>query len=144
MSQPKEKITIVDTVEYSGLKKGQEYKLIGTLMDAETGEPLLIDGKPVTSELVFTPEKPEGSVELTFTIDVSVLKGKTLVAFESVSYQDKEIAVHAEIDSDDQSIYFPEIGTSAKDQKDGGQKLLAEKDACIVDTVSCELPIAVE
>lgn len=131
----KKELTIKDTVTYH-LIPGREYKLTGTLMDKETKKALKIDGKPVTSELVFTPEKPEGSVELTFTIDASALKGKTLVVFESVSYQDKEIAVHAEIDSGDQSIYFPEIGTSAKDQKDGDQKLLAEKDACIVDTVS--------
>ena len=33
---------LIDTVEYSGLKKGQKYKVIGTLMDAETGEAILI------------------------------------------------------------------------------------------------------
>ncbi len=32
-AKPVEKVTIVDTVSYEGLKKGQEYKLVGTLMD---------------------------------------------------------------------------------------------------------------
>ena len=41
-AQPAEQITITDTVEYSGLTVGQEYKLTGVLMDKETGEPLLI------------------------------------------------------------------------------------------------------
>ena len=36
---PAEQITITDTVEYSGLTVGQEYKLTGVLMDKETGEP---------------------------------------------------------------------------------------------------------
>lgn len=132
---PKEEITITDTVTYHLVPK-KEYKLTGTLMDKETGDPLLINEKPVTSELTFTPEEAEGSVELTFTFNASALKGKTVVCFETVTYQEKEVAVHTEIESDPQSIYFPEIGTRAKDGKDGDQEVLAEKDATIVDTVS--------
>jgi len=40
--------------EYEGLKKGQKYKLTGTLMDKKTGEPILVDEKPVISETEFT------------------------------------------------------------------------------------------
>lgn len=134
MAQPKKELTIVDTVSYH-LVPGKEYKLTGTLMDKESGEPLLVDEKPVTSELTFTPEEAEGSVELSFTFDASALKGKTIVAFESVSYQEKEIAVHADIESAPQSIYFPEIGTTAKDGRDGDQEALAEKETQIIDTV---------
>lgn len=134
MAQPKKELTIVDTVSYH-LVPGKEYKLTGTLMDKESKEPLLVDKKPVTSELTFTPEEAEGSVELSFTFDASALKGKTIVAFESVYYQEKEIAVHADIESAPQSIYFPEIGTAAKDGKDGDQKALAEKETQIIDTV---------
>lgn len=105
------------------------------MMDKETGKPLLIDEKPVTSELVFTPEEEEGSVELSFTFDASALRGKMVVAFESVSYQEKEVAVHADIESAPQSIYFPEIGTTAKDGKDGDQEAFAEKDTQLIDMV---------
>lgn len=131
----KEELTITDTVNYH-LIAGIEYTVTGTLMDKETGEPLLVDDKPVTSTLTFTPEEAEGSVELSFTIDASALKGKTLVCFESVTYQEKEVAVHAQIESESQSLYFPEIGTQAKDGKDGDQEVLVEKEATIVDTVS--------
>ena len=55
-AKPEEKITLVDTVEYEGLKKGQSYKLIGTLMDQESGKPIEIDGKPVTAETTFKPK----------------------------------------------------------------------------------------
>ena len=134
MAIPKKELTITDTVSYR-LVPGKEYKLIGTLMDKETGEPLLVDGKLVTSELLFTPEEEEGSVELSFTFDASALRGKTIVVFESVSYQEKEVAVHADIESAPQSIYFPEIGTTAKDGKDGDQEAFAEKDTQLVDTV---------
>lgn len=138
---PKEELTITDTVKYH-LIPNKEYKITGTLMDQETGEPLLIDDKPVTSELTFTPEESEGSVELTFTFNASALKGKTIVCFESVTYQEKVVAVHTQIDSEPQSLYFPEIGTQAKDGKDGDQEALAEKETTIVDTVSYKnLPI---
>ena len=135
MALPKKELTITDTVSYH-LVPGKEYKLTGTLMNKESGEPLLVEGKPVTSELTFTPEEEEGSVELSFTFDASALRGKTIVAFESVSYQEKEVAVHAEIKSAPQSIYFPEIGTTAKDGKDGDSEAFAGKDTQIVDTVS--------
>lgn len=134
MAVPKKELTITDTVSYR-LVPGKEYKLTGTLMDQETGDPLLVDGKPVTSELMFTPEEEEGSVKLSFTFDASALRGKTIVAFESVSYQEKEVAVHADIESAPQSIYFPEIGTTAKDGKDGDQEAFAQKDTQLVDTV---------
>ncbi len=135
MAPAKKELTIVDTVTYQRLVPGKEYKLTGTLMDQENGEFLLVDGKTVTSELVFTPETADGSVELSFTFDASTLKGKTIVAFESVSYQEKEVAVHADIESKPQSIYIPEIGTTAKDGKDGDQETLAEKETQIIDTV---------
>ena len=135
MAVPKKELTITDTVSYH-LIPNKEYKLTGTLMDKESGEPLQIDGKEVTSELTFTPEDAEGTVELSFTLDATALAGKTIVAFESVSYQDKEVAFHTQIDDDPQTIYFPEIKTTAKDGKDGDQEVLAEKETSIIDTVS--------
>ena len=135
MAVPKKELTITDTVSYH-LIPNKEYKLTGTLMDKESGEPLQIDGKEVTSELTFTPEDAEDTVELTFTLDATALAGKTIVAFESVSYQDKEVAFHTQIDDAPQTIYFPEIKTTAKDGKDGDQDVLAEKETSIIDTVS--------
>ena len=135
MAVPKKELIIMDTVSYH-LIPNKEYKLTGTLMDKESGEPLQIDGKEVTSELTFTPEDAEGTVELSFILDATALAGKTIVAFESVSYQDKEVAFHTQIDDDPQTIYFPEIKTTAKDGKDGDQEVLAEKETSIIDTVS--------
>lgn len=135
MAPAKKELTITDTVSYH-LVPEKEYKVTGTLMDKETGEPLLVDGKPVTSEKTFTPKEAEGSVELSFTFDASALRGKTIVAFESVSHKEKEVAIHADINSLEQSIYFPEIGTTAKDGKDGDQEALAEKETKLVDTVA--------
>lgn len=136
-------VTLVDVVEYKNLiADGRTYHLSGTLMDKETKKPLEVDGKPVTQEAEFIPEEPSGSVELHFTFDGSALKGKTIVAFESLTIEEKEVAVHADIDDESQSIYFPEIRTAARDKKDGDQEALADKETSIVDTVSYKNLIA--
>ena len=56
MSQPAKEVTIEDDVEYEGLKKGQKYKLTGNLMNKKTGEPILVDEKPVISETEYATE----------------------------------------------------------------------------------------
>ena len=51
-------VTITDTISYSDLTAGVEYRMTGILMDKATGEVFLdFDGKPVTAEAVFVPEK---------------------------------------------------------------------------------------
>ena len=136
MALAEKEVTLTDTVAYKGLAAGKTYTVTGTLMDKETGKALTVDGDKVTAETEFTPEQSEGSVELHFTFDGSALAGKTVVAFESVSEEGKEIAVHADIDDKGQSVHFPEIHTSAKDKADGDQTVEADSDVTIVDTVS--------
>ena len=65
-AEPTKEVTIVDTVTYKNLKMGQTYKLSGVLMDKATGEPLLVGEQQVTAELEFTPDSPDGTVELTY------------------------------------------------------------------------------
>lgn len=135
-AKPEKELTLTDLVEYKNLIPGKEYKLTGTLMDAETEKPFDVDGKAVTAETSFTPEEANGSVELSFTFDASALSGKTLVAFETMTFEDHEVAVHADIKDANQTIYFPEIKTTAKDGSDGDQDVSASKEATIVDTVT--------
>lgn len=73
----KGEITIDDVVEYKHLVPGKEYKIVGTLMDKSTGKPFEIDGKPITSEVTFTPEKSNGEVTVLFTFDSSAIKETT-------------------------------------------------------------------
>ena len=108
----KGEITIEDVVEYKHLVPGKEYKIVGTLMDKSTGKPFEIDGKPVTSEVVFTPEKSNGTITVSFTFDSSVIKKTTdLVVFETLYRDNVEIAVHADIDDEGQTVKInvPEI-----------------------------------
>ena len=130
------KMSIKDTVSYSGLLPGKKYKMTGTLMDKETGKTLTEGKKEVTAETEFTPEKADGTVELTFNFDGSLLAGKTVVAFETVSYEGKNVAVHADINDEEQSVHIPKIGTQAKDAADNDQVIKPDKKVTVTDTVS--------
>ena len=134
-TKSEETATIIDTVHYSHLLPGKEYTVKGVFMNKETGEEVLIDDKPITAETTFTPEKSEGSVDVIFTFDSSLVAPKTVVAFETLEYKGIEIAVHADIEDKDQTVYVPKIKTTAigEDTEDHIEK--AKEDAVIVDTV---------
>ena len=103
-AEPKEEVTITDTVEYSGLIPGKTYKVTGVLMDKDTEKPLLVNDKQITAEVEFVAEAESGTVELTYTLDASALAGKHIVVYETLYYGDKEIASHADITDEDQTV----------------------------------------
>ena len=109
-----EKTTITDKVDYSNLTIGEKYKLSGVLMNQETGKKLLDkDGKEITSEKEFTAESKDGSIDIEFTFDSSLLAGKTTVVFEDLYNEKIRVASHADIKDEEQSVHFPDIHTTA-------------------------------
>ena len=133
------KATVVDTVSYENLVPGKEYKVSGTLMVKETGEALLdADGNPITASTTFTPEKPEGSVDVVFEFDADLLAGKKLVAFEKLLRNDIEITFHEDIDDEDQTVEVvpPEVGTTATDTADGDKHMSADPESSITDEIA--------
>lgn len=98
--------TIIDTVNYKDLIANKGYKLVGVLMDKSTGKPLMVNGKEITAEKTFTATTENGSVDIEFTFDSTALEGKSVVAFETLYFDDKEIAVHADINDKGQTITF--------------------------------------
>ena len=143
---PDETTTVVDTVAYKNLIPGKEYTVTGTLhvkgtdKDGKvTEEALEVDGKPVTASTTFTPDKADGTVEVTFAFDSTGIKdGTQLVAFETLSQGDHELAVHADIDDYGQTvtIEYPKIGTTAKDGHDGDKNVVADGQTTVIDTVA--------
>lgn len=132
------KTVLSDTVSYSNLKPGTEYKLVGILMDKETGAPIVIDGERITSKATFTPTEKDGRITLFFEFDGSLLVGKTVVVFESLYYEGVEIAVHADIEDEAQSVNIINIRTSVKDKDTGTHTATLTHAATFVDTVSYE------
>ena len=98
-------ITIDDVVSYKHLTAGKEYTIKGVLMDKSTGKQFLVDGKEVCSEVTFTPETADGEVTVSFTFDGSVITKETeIVAFETLCREGTEIAVHADIEDENQTV----------------------------------------
>ncbi len=119
-------IKIVDHVAYKELSEGETYTVKGTLMDKETGKPLQVNGKTVTAEKKFTVTKDNstidgngasGTVDLEYTLDSSALAGKTTVVFEHLYYDGKEVATHADINDEGQTVHFPNIHTTLNTKK---------------------------
>ena len=109
-------ITLTDTVSYKHLILGKEYTLTGKLMDKATGEAFLLDGKEITSEVTFTPDEPDGVIEVEFTFDARLIQIETdLVVFEGLRSDGIELAVHADIEDVGQTVTIipPEIHTTA-------------------------------
>ena len=143
-----DKATVTDRVAYKNLVPGKEYTVKGTLHVKKTdgegninGEPLKVDGKPVKAETVFTPDAPEGTVDVTFTFDTLALKDKTkLVAFESLEHDGHELATHADIEDEGQTVTIrnPRISTTALDGVDKDKNVVTDDETVIIDTVAFE------
>ncbi|MBS6364017.1 MAG: VaFE repeat-containing surface-anchored protein [Actinomycetaceae bacterium] len=130
--------TLTDVVTYNNLELGKEYEVVGTLMDKETGKPMLDGaGKEITSTTKFTPETANGSVEVAFEVDAALFAGKTTVAFEELFHDGKSITIHADITDENQTITFepgPKLKTTFTGEN-GEKTLTPAKDTKLIDTV---------
>lgn len=140
---------VVDTIAYENLVVGKEYTATGKLMEKvvdENGnvtERELTDdhGNTIEAKATFTPTAPNGEVEVEFVFDgYNLDKGTQIIAFEEVFDKDKSVAVHADINDENQlvEVVTPEIGTSAYDAFDLDGLVIADRDAKIIDTVKYE------
>ena len=135
--------TLTDVVSYAGLRTGTEHVLVGTLMDKETGKPVTDSkGNEVRGRTVFTPEEPDGTVDVTFSLDATTLTGHTLVAFEYLFEEtddaDHEISRHDDIENKEQTVWVPRIRTTACNAKDQTKNAVVEGTVRIRDTVTYE------
>lgn len=130
-------LLIEDIVSYHNLTPGKEYVVKGTLMNKTTGKPVTVNDEPVTAETAFTPEARDGEVKVTFTFNSYVITETTdVVVFESLYREEIEIAVHADIEDEGQSVkvYVPEIKTTAS--IDGKKEITTAGKVTIEDVVS--------
>ena len=130
--------TIKDIVTYKNLIIGHEYTVTGTLVNKETGEPVIDDnGFEVTSEPVtFVAEQSDGEVEVAFDFYITSEKSATYVATESLMHEDFEIATHADLDDEEQTVYKPSVKTTL--MHNGGHTALAEENIKLTDTVKLD------
>ena len=130
---------VVDVVEYVALKPNTKYTVTGTLMNKKTGKEFKVDGKAVTKTAEFTTDATGcGTVKLEFVFDASALKtGDSLVAFEAVSDENGEVAVHKDLNDPAQTvdIVTPDARTTATDNSDGDKTLGVAGETEVKDVV---------
>ncbi|MBC1434759.1 VaFE repeat-containing surface-anchored protein [Listeria rocourtiae] len=71
----------------------------------------LIAGKELLGETTFTPEEPNGAIEVYFDLNARELADKDVVVFEKLYRNGKEVAVHEDIDDASQTVYFTPLST---------------------------------
>jgi LPXTG-motif cell wall-anchored protein len=120
---------VADTVSYSNVTPGTEYRVRGRLLDAETSEEL------ATAETTVTPESSEGTAEVAFDVDGTGLEGRRLVCTEELSRADKVVATHADLKDEGQTVSLPGIHTTATDAADGDHEATAADKVAITDRV---------
>ena len=136
IEKAKEDAVIVDTVEYKGLEVGCKYTMTGILVDKETGEAITdAEGNEITTSEIFVAEEKDGSIDITFKFDASALAGKSLVAFETLYTEGKEVAIHADLEDEGQTIRIPEIHTTATDKVTGDHDGVVAKETTVLDEV---------
>ena len=135
--ETEKEVTLTDTVTYEGLQIGEEYTVSGKLMNKETGKPLLdADGNEITAEATFTPEESNGTVDVEFTFDLTGIEsGTDIVVFESLYHDGIEVAVHADITDEDQTIHIIDVQTEAESQN-GTHTAPTGSEVTIIDHVS--------
>ena len=149
---------VVDTVRFWNLMPGKEYTISGILMDKDTKEPLLVDGKEVTQSATITigedgsvtaaggekttvveanveAESVSGTVDLTFDLDATSLANHTVVAFEQMFHNDVKVAYHEDLTDLAQTLHFPEVFTTASDSVSGDNVGHVTKEETVTDEV---------
>lgn len=127
----------IDTVKYTNLVIGREYTLRGTLMNQDSGRPILdTDGRAITAETTFIAgrestddnkvtevnEKSKhvsGEYKLRFVFDTRLLAGNSAVAFEELYHNELKVCAHTDLYDDAQTVHYPLIHTSARDKDTG-------------------------
>lgn len=130
------KVTINDTVTYKNLVVGKTYTISGVLMDKVTGKAVLVNGKQVIASKTFVATQANGSIVIPFTFDASGLQGHSVVAFESVSSEDKQLTTHADINDGGQTVEFPKVGFHTTAMGEADHKNDALSNVTINDTVA--------
>ena len=131
-------VNAVDTVYYEGLIPGQSYTLTGQLIEKATGK-VFVDGngKEMTVTKTFTPAEKSGEVDVEFSLNATNLNTSSLVAYETLSLNGKEIVSERSLDNEYQTLSFPVItSTTAVDKRNGTKVIDAQDDMVIVDTIS--------
>ena len=81
-------VDFVDVVHYSGAVIGTNNKLHGYIVNVETGEPVMLGGKLIESELEWITENEEGTIEMPFNFNAYLSEKDNLPTGKYVIFQE--------------------------------------------------------
>lgn len=117
-----EDVEIKDVVDYC-LKKDMEFIIKGVVMNKNTKEPVMVDGKRVEQTITLTPESTCGTTEMIYSLNTKDLGGTDLVIFEELYYGDELILSHSDFDNASQTVSVapppPDTGAITKTTNGG-------------------------
>ena len=133
----REGTTIRDVLSYANLTPGLEHVATGTLRVAPEGESdgsVIADeyGEPLTASSTFTPEDPDGTVELRFDLTAADLSGRDLVTSEQVTLDGHVVASH----DDARPVSMPRASVTLADARTGLHEARAAGDTRLTATVT--------
>ena len=104
-------ITLIDTVEYTNLLRGETYTVKGKLIDKATGEVVKdAAGNEVIAETTFKPWMGHGKVKVKFVFDGSNMYDMDTVVFETVYDSNGHvIAKHDDINDEGQTVTWEKL-----------------------------------
>ena len=94
------------------------------------------DGNAISATAEIAPESPDGEATVELTFDATQLAGHDVVVFERLYLGEVEVAEHADIEDEGQTVALPEIGTTAT--ADGAHEAAASESLTITDTIAYE------
>lgn len=102
----RERVKVIDRVQYKNLIIGKKYTIDGKLVEKDDSNKIVASNK-----VDFIPSNTSGFVEVPFEFDGSILNGKSLVAFENL-YRDRKLLVsHMDINDEGQTVKVENVIT---------------------------------
>lgn len=140
---PSEETVIKDTVSYCTPTNDEHssFWIVGTLMDKSTGNPILVNGEPVTkrSESIY---QGCGTIDLFFELDTSSIASKSIVVFEELWVYpgdgfgpEHKIISHEDLEDEDQTVYVIDISTTVQPTENGTKIFPLDSDVTVTDMV---------
>ena len=139
---------LIDKITYNNLLPGVQYKVVSSLVDAETGNVGIdANGVEMRCETFATADAESGSFDIELEFDIDASAAKVYVAFEEIFIEKGSpgsgewvlVADHKDIMDQNQRTVVPGIKTFAKDQKTDGHLSYAESDHMVIyDTLHYE------
>ncbi len=136
-------VTLYDDVWYYNLEPGATYYLYGIAYDVDTGEPEIDHyGNVISAVTEFVAdESGDGMIVQEFYFDVEDLSGHRAVFYESIYAIDEDgnavfIAAEDPEDYPNQTIYFPQVGTTLVDADSNSHYSVADGTVTLIDTVT--------